>query len=115
MRFISYKHENKASWGAIEGDSIFDLSGTAISLKSAIAKSSLPSSAADIPADVPELTIDDLALLPPIPNPTRIICVGQNYAAHRDEMGGATTARRRRCSRRRRCCRFLLWTDRPPR
>ncbi|MFT5134465.1 MAG: 2-keto-4-pentenoate hydratase/2-oxohepta-3-ene-1,7-dioic acid hydratase in catechol pathway, partial [Gammaproteobacteria bacterium] len=42
-------------------------------------------------AGKPSLTIDEVTLLPPIPEPRRIICVGQNYAAHRDEMGGTTT------------------------
>ncbi|MFT7459748.1 MAG: 2-keto-4-pentenoate hydratase/2-oxohepta-3-ene-1,7-dioic acid hydratase in catechol pathway [Planctomycetota bacterium] len=91
MRYISYKYKNKISWGAMEGNSIIDLDDLAPSLMSAITESSLPKSASALPAGKPSLTIDEVTLLPPIPEPRRIICVGQNYAAHRDEMGGTTT------------------------
>jgi 2-keto-4-pentenoate hydratase/2-oxohepta-3-ene-1,7-dioic acid hydratase in catechol pathway len=92
MRFVTYEHGDKISWGAFEGDKIFDLGDIAISLKSAIANSKLPSNADEFKTDVSTLTINEVSLLAPIPDPKRIICVGQNYAAHRDEMGGATTA-----------------------
>jgi 2-keto-4-pentenoate hydratase/2-oxohepta-3-ene-1,7-dioic acid hydratase in catechol pathway len=93
MRFISFQYQGKNSWGAIEEDRVFDLSDRAISLKSAITNSSLPLSTSDFIEDAKTLAITDVKLLAPIPDPQRILCVGQNYAAHRDEMGGATTAR----------------------
>ncbi len=92
MRFISYQRKNTNSWGAIEEDSIVDLSNIAISLKSAIAKSSLPANSEDIVDNAAVFSLDDVTLLPPIPDPLRILCVGQNYAAHRQEMQGKTTA-----------------------
>ena len=92
MRFVSYRQQGIYSWGALEGDKIFDLSNVASSLISAIASSSLPQSSDDIEKDELNLSISDVTLLPPIPEPRRIICIGQNYAAHRDEMGGASTS-----------------------
>lgn len=92
MRFISYSQEGINSWGALEGDKIFDLSNVASSLMSAIASSSLPQSFDDIEKDEFNLAPGDVTLLPPIPEPRRIICVGQNYAAHRNEMNGAKTS-----------------------
>lgn len=92
MRFISYRQQGIYSWGALEGDKIFDLSNVASSLISAIASSSLPQSSDDIEKDELNFSLSDVTLLPPIPEPRRIICIGQNYAAHRDEMGGASTS-----------------------
>jgi 2-keto-4-pentenoate hydratase/2-oxohepta-3-ene-1,7-dioic acid hydratase in catechol pathway len=92
MRFISYRQQGIYSWGALEGDKIFDLSNVASSLMSAIASSSLPQSSDDIEKDRLNLALSDITLLPPITEPRRIICIGQNYAAHRDEMGGASTS-----------------------
>jgi 2-keto-4-pentenoate hydratase/2-oxohepta-3-ene-1,7-dioic acid hydratase in catechol pathway len=92
MRFVSYRQQGIYSWGALEGDKIFDLSNVASSLISAIASSSLPQSSDDIEKDELNFSLSDVTLLPPIPEPRRIICIGQNYAAHRDEMGGASTS-----------------------
>jgi 2-keto-4-pentenoate hydratase/2-oxohepta-3-ene-1,7-dioic acid hydratase in catechol pathway len=92
MRFVSYRQQGIYSWGALEGDKIFDLSNVASSLMSAIASSSLPQSSDDIEKDRLNLALSDITLLPPITEPRRIICIGQNYAAHRDEMGGASTS-----------------------
>ena len=92
MRFVSYSQGGINSWGALEGEKIFDLSNIASSLMSAIASSSLPQNSDEIEKDELNLALGDVTLLPPIPEPKRIICVGQNYAAHRDEMGGETTS-----------------------
>ena len=92
MRFVSYRQQGIYSWGALEGDKIFDLSNVASSLISAIASSSLPQSSDDIEKDELNVSLSDVTLLPPIPEPRRIICIGQNYAAHRDEMSGASTS-----------------------
>jgi 2-keto-4-pentenoate hydratase/2-oxohepta-3-ene-1,7-dioic acid hydratase in catechol pathway len=35
---------------------------------------------------------EDVELLPPVARPSKIICVGQNYAAHAAEMGGEIPA-----------------------
>ncbi len=93
MRYISFVHEEKQSWGTIDAGQVFDLSYLAESLVAAISSSKLPASLSDISDNARNFSIEELNLLPPIPEPKRILCVGQNYAAHRDEMGGETTAR----------------------
>jgi 2-keto-4-pentenoate hydratase/2-oxohepta-3-ene-1,7-dioic acid hydratase in catechol pathway len=92
MRFVSYSQNGINGWGALEGDLIFDLSNIASSLMSAIASSSLPQRSDEIAKDELNFVLGDVTLLPPIPEPKRVICIGQNYAAHRNEMGGATTS-----------------------
>ncbi len=92
MRFISFQHEQTSSWGAVEDDRIVDLSGIAISLKTAISTSALPSQKSAIPDTAASFAINDVTLRAPIPEPGRILCVGQNYVAHRQEMGGRTSS-----------------------
>lgn len=91
MRFISYLHEGKPGWGVIDGAHVLDLNGHEPALKDAIGKGNLPAS---LEAAVSRKTValNDVVFLPPIPDPRRILCIGQNYVAHRTEMGGATTA-----------------------
>ncbi len=91
MRFVSYLYKETSSWGVLDGRDIIDLSHTAASMKEAIEKNRLPHSIEQASGEKAPLSLDQVSLLPPVTNPTRILCVGQNYVAHRDEMGGATT------------------------
>ena len=91
MRFVSFQYENKQSWGALDGENVIDLSHLSPSLMSALLD--LPSSMAEIKNKSVIFPLGDLKLQAPIPNPEKILCVGQNYVAHRDEMGGNLTAK----------------------
>lgn len=89
MRFISFIHQGRASWGRVEGDRVHDLgaiSGAPADLKSALAAGAL-SGLAD--RDAPLHARSDLTLLPVIPNPAKIFCVGHNYETHRQETNRA--------------------------
>ncbi len=44
------------------------------------------------PAGAPRVSLAELTLLPPIPRPSKVICVGVNYDEHRKEMGRAENA-----------------------
>ncbi|WP_343504864.1 fumarylacetoacetate hydrolase family protein [Alloyangia pacifica] len=90
MRFISFEHEGRASWGRVEGSEVVDLGalpGAPADLRAAIAAGSL---ALDGPA--PLLPRAAVKLLPVIPNPGKILCVGHNYESHRKETGRAEVA-----------------------
>ena len=91
MRFMSYLYNDKPRWGLLDDGVVLDLTHYEPSLKTAIKNGKLEqaASAAGAGKTVP---LNEIAYLPPIPDPTRIICIGQNYAAHRDEMGGDRTA-----------------------
>ena len=91
MRFISYLHNNEPGWGAVNGRDIVDLTGHEPTLQAAISNDTLPVSLDTVPAQK-ILPLDEVVYLPPIPEPRRILCIGQNYVAHRAEMGGETTA-----------------------
>ena len=91
MRFISYLYNGEPGWGAVDGGDIVDLTRHEPTLQAAVSKNRLPVSLDTVQAQkiVP---LGEVVYLPPIPEPRRTLCIGQNYAAHRAEMGGATTA-----------------------
>lgn len=85
MRFISFESDGRKSWGRVDGDDIVDLGaldGAAENLKAAIAAGKL-----DGTSDAPRLKRASVRLLPVIPNPSKILCVGHNYESHRVETG----------------------------
>jgi 2-keto-4-pentenoate hydratase/2-oxohepta-3-ene-1,7-dioic acid hydratase in catechol pathway len=62
------------------------LPGAPLDLKSAIAEGRLQALSE---AAKPSLALADVQLLPVIPNPAKILCVGHNYESHRQETGRA--------------------------
>jgi 2-keto-4-pentenoate hydratase/2-oxohepta-3-ene-1,7-dioic acid hydratase in catechol pathway len=82
VRFISFRRpDGIASWGRLEGETVVDLGEGAASLRAAIAGARLGAGSGA------ELRLADVTLLPPIPDPAKILCIGLNYATHLDEMG----------------------------
>jgi 2-keto-4-pentenoate hydratase/2-oxohepta-3-ene-1,7-dioic acid hydratase in catechol pathway len=84
VRYVSFRRrDGVASFGRLVGDSVLDL-GAAVggSLREAIAANRLESTGA-----AAELALSELELLPPIPDPGKIVCIGLNYATHLSEMG----------------------------
>ncbi|MBB3957584.1 fumarylacetoacetate hydrolase family protein [Novosphingobium sediminicola] len=83
MRYVSFTRPNgKASFGRLDGQTVFDLGGAYASLKAAIAADALASL-----ADGEAFALDAIKLLPVIPDPEKILCVGLNYASHVAETG----------------------------
>jgi 2-keto-4-pentenoate hydratase/2-oxohepta-3-ene-1,7-dioic acid hydratase in catechol pathway len=88
MKFTSFTHAGKASWGLVLGDQVADLGGVMPDLKSAIAAGMLADMAGPA-ANAPKLALSEISFLPLIPNPDKILCVGLNYETHRKETGRA--------------------------
>lgn len=83
-RYISFlRPDGTASFGRIAGDAVADL-GTAGT--SAYLKDALDGDLAALPATT-TYAYADVKLLPVIPNPSKILCVGLNYATHVAETG----------------------------
>ncbi|HMO68278.1 MAG TPA: fumarylacetoacetate hydrolase family protein [Novosphingobium sp.] len=86
MRYISFlRPDGSASYGVLAGESVADLGaapGAPASLKEALAAGRL--SALEPSGTLP---LGSVTLLPPIPDPGKIFCVGLNYADHVAEMG----------------------------
>jgi 2-keto-4-pentenoate hydratase/2-oxohepta-3-ene-1,7-dioic acid hydratase in catechol pathway len=88
MKFLSFVRKGVAGYGAIVEGGIVDLTGRVqgvLSLKEAIARNLL-AEAAGMAADMgPGLASSDVTLLPVVPDPGKILCIGLNYEKHRTE------------------------------
>ena len=102
MKLVSYRSARGEAWGALQGDSVIDSSrlGDALAgtLKGFVAQcANQPDLLAQVAAglspspDAAGRPVSSLALLPCLPEPGKIICLGVNYLDHAKE-GGNTVA-----------------------
>lgn len=100
MKLISFIHQGQATYGAVIGqDQVLHLGahlGAQLGLEvpdlqSLLAQGLLAQAQALAASEVPTLTLAELELLPVIPNPGKIICVGLNYHDHVRETGRELT------------------------
>jgi 2-keto-4-pentenoate hydratase/2-oxohepta-3-ene-1,7-dioic acid hydratase in catechol pathway len=96
MKLISFDYRGKSSYGAIKGDRVIDLGahfGAALpDLKALIAANRVSEAAGVAAAETaPAMALAAVTLLPVIPNPGKIVCVGLNYADHVQETGRTVT------------------------
>lgn len=87
MRLVSYLSRGEARFGALTGGGIVELSrllGVA-TLKEALAHDLMADAHEAAAGRSPELALSDVALLPVVPDPDKVLCVGVNYVAHREE------------------------------
>jgi 2-keto-4-pentenoate hydratase/2-oxohepta-3-ene-1,7-dioic acid hydratase in catechol pathway len=89
MKFVSFEHAGQASYGLLRGDEIVDLGPRlrteAPTLKALIATGRLQAAGTEYANAPAEHRLADVALLPVIPDPATIACVGHTYEAHRVE------------------------------
>lgn len=89
MKIISFERDGGAAYGLVEGDSVRMLSaveGAPSTLIEALMSDQLEALAKAADEIV---ALSDLTLLPVIPRPGKILCVGHNYEDHRKETGRA--------------------------
>ena len=95
MKLISYQYNGIDSYGAVLGDRVVDLrevfAGRASDLKTLIAADLLAEAAAAAEKAGATLPLSEVQLLPVIPNPGKIVCVGLNYGDHVRETGREIT------------------------
>ena len=87
MRLVSFRHADTSKFGAVVDNGIVDLSARWPSLRDAIAAKALPSLATAMKGAKADFALADVELLPTIPNPDKILCIGLNYASHVGEVG----------------------------
>jgi 2-keto-4-pentenoate hydratase/2-oxohepta-3-ene-1,7-dioic acid hydratase in catechol pathway len=90
MKLASFQIGNNRSWGVIEGEDALDV-GAVLKhrypdLKSVIAADAL-SAVGEAAREAKRYPTADIAWLPVIPNPDKILCIGLNYETHRKETG----------------------------
>lgn len=81
MRFATFIHNGRQSFGLIDGSDVLDFGiVTSSGLRQAIATGL--DTLLSRTGEARRLPLDAIRLLPPIPDPARIICVGRNYLDH---------------------------------
>lgn len=91
MKVVSFVRNGKSSYGVVVGDGIVDIGAKLgakypdlVAVLKAGALAEVEAAAKGAAADLP---YKGTTLLPVIPNPGKIVCVGVNYDEHRREMG----------------------------
>ena len=99
MKLISFLNHGNPTYGIVSGQGdalrVLDLKpilgDRAPDLRSLIAQKMTGAAADALKANAARLNFADLELLPVIPNPDKILCVGLNYKDHLAESGRAST------------------------
>ena len=85
MKLLSFRRpDGSESWGILKAEGVIDMGSRAPGLKHALwATTSLAEEA----ARHADYQLADVTLLPPIPDPEKILCIGLNYVSHIKEGG----------------------------
>ena len=87
MKFLSFTHHGRASFGVVLDAGVVDLGARHSNLpdlRAVLRADRLSALADEARAASADIALADITYLPPIPNPEKIICIGVNYA-HRNE------------------------------
>tara|TARA_B100000959_G_scaffold140532_1_gene147622 strand:+ start:3176 stop:4036 length:861 start_codon:yes stop_codon:yes gene_type:complete len=82
MRFLSFKHKQRVSFGVVKDQGIIDLGAKnldLLDLREAIKQDRLSELKDQAHSLEPEYSLEEIEFLPTIPNPEKIICIGVNY------------------------------------
>ena len=95
MKLISFLHQGQPCYGIVRGEDVLDLTpilgAQAPDLKTLIAKNLFAAATEALRTHTPGLKFSQLTLLPVIPNPGQIFCIGLNYGEHVRETGREVT------------------------
>lgn len=90
MKLLTYERGGRASWGALAGEEVADL-GAATGypgIVEALRADALDEVAAAV-AGAPRAALSDVAFMPVLGHPAKLICIGLNYMVHVREMNRA--------------------------
>lgn len=89
MRFATFDAAGRQGYGTVAGEHVRAASDKLLSrypdLRAVITAEALRELAEDVGGDL--LALADITLLPVIPNPGKVFCIGVNYRPHAEEMG----------------------------
>ena len=89
LKLATYMHQNAAGYGIVEGDGIIDLTrrigARYPDIRALLAHEGLGEATKAAAGQKPDFKLSEVKLLPPIPNPGKIFCIGLNYEDHRQE------------------------------
>lgn len=90
MRIVTYRGERGDRAGILAGEGIVDawdaLGGDGSTARELLVSGRL-AELEGTSDSAPDLKLDDVELLPPVPDPDKLVCIGLNYRAHAAEAG----------------------------
>ena len=91
MKFVSFTRLGRVGFGAVIDSGIADLTGKiaphVTTLKGLIETDTVVAACERAQKQGADLSLNDVSLLPAIPDPSKILCVGLNYQKHKIETG----------------------------
>jgi len=90
MRLATILHAGTQRWGVVDGQQLWPLDHVWPDLRTALG-GGLDAIRAALVQVSDALPLEEARLLPPIPNPEKILAIGVNYRSHREETGREAT------------------------
>ncbi len=88
MRLVSYRSPDGPRAGVLRGEQVFDAwSALGDPQRSSLRELIAEDRVGELETATDEAAVADAALLPPIPDPEKIVCIGLNYRSHAAEAG----------------------------
>jgi len=95
MRLVSFRGDGRSGYGVLDGTAIADVASVLgpdyPDLKSTLGQEDSLARLRAAAGQARRLALDSVELLPPVPNPAKIFCIGHNYEEHRLETGRPKT------------------------
>lgn len=90
MKLLTFEHQGRASWGALAGEAVADLGAATgrAGIVEMLRAGALDEAAAAV-AGAPKVPLPEIAFLPVIGPPAKLVCIGLNYMVHVREMNRA--------------------------
>jgi 2-keto-4-pentenoate hydratase/2-oxohepta-3-ene-1,7-dioic acid hydratase in catechol pathway len=79
MKFSSFTHRGRATWGAVTGSGVIDLGAHATGLRAVIEQGALARMTELAAGLSPDIGLADISFDIPVRDPEKILCVGVNY------------------------------------
>ena len=95
MRYLTFECDGRVQYGAVAGGSIVNLSRRLPeypNLRAVLEAGALDLARGLAESVPPDHGMDDIAFLPPVPEPGKIVCIGVNYANRNEEYRGSAPA-----------------------
>jgi len=90
VKLLTFEHQGRASWGALAGEAVSDLGAATghAGIVEMLRAGALGEAAAAV-AGAPKVPLPEIAFLPVIGPPAKLVCIGLNYIVHVREMNRA--------------------------
>jgi 2-keto-4-pentenoate hydratase/2-oxohepta-3-ene-1,7-dioic acid hydratase in catechol pathway len=91
MKLMSFSHGDRCSYGVMQEDCVIDLGSLShrfgSTLKDFLLRGGLRDLKSEEISELPRTRLSEVAFEPVIPNPSKVLCIGINYATHMRETG----------------------------